>query len=126
MSNSEPSNRPLTDKAELVTVVVKVLPLPGHPQYWELKSALLYLWLYADSREGAIATAEQVFGALPYERVGDEFEVFEAMTTHPQEHLARSYEFCAQLAKGTGLSLYLAGAVVGVDWDFDFPLTRWE
>jgi hypothetical protein len=108
--------QPLSDKAELVTVILEVRPLPGHPLFWTLDSAWLHLWLYADSEEGAIATAEQILGVLPYERVGERIEVLEPIDRHPKDPaLARSFSKRKQLAEESGLSLMLLGVGIGGD-----------
>jgi hypothetical protein len=140
-------SQPLSDKAELVTVVLKVRPLPGHPLFWKIKHATLYLWLYADSCEGARETAEQILTALPYEQVGDQIEVIEVPTKETAEKifavwpytsegdqtevnetridgLARQFLLRKRLAEESGLSLLLiVGGLEADDNDFEtFPL----
>ena len=111
----------MRDGADLVRVALKVRPLPGHPRYWELKSAILLIWLYADCRDGAIETAEQILAALPYERIGDDADVHEMPATYLPTQ--QQFKFREELAKEAGLSLLLLGVAVGAD-DAGFETMR--
>jgi hypothetical protein len=102
--------KPLTDRATLHRVALKVRPLPGHPQYWRCQFGILNVWLYADSVEGAGAAAETIVAALPYELAGGKLAVYKSESEKPVQFAIRE-----QLAAESGLSLLLMGMEVGAD-----------
>jgi hypothetical protein len=107
-SNDEEAAQPLTERAALHRVDLKVRLLPGHPRFWTCQFGILYVWLYADSAEGAEATAEKIIAALPYERVVGFLRI---STRNPTSAPAEG----EQLARESGLALQLRGVALGAD-----------
>ena len=118
---------PLSDRATLYRVTLKVRPLPGHPLYWKMQFGFLLVWLFADSYDGAASTACKIVGELPYELIGEQFAVTSyaapvtkeesgsSVVDDPSPETTEQMAIRKQLALESGLALMLIVVATGAD-----------
>ncbi|MFZ1219413.1 MAG: hypothetical protein WAO00_08970 [Chthoniobacterales bacterium] len=124
---------PLTERATLYRVNVKVRALPGHPLYWDCQCGILCIWLFANSPGDAAERVAAIVAVLPYERVGDEVSVCtgeenaaeenRARDGGPSEETRKQCRLREQLARESGMSMLLIAVAVGGD-DTGFEQAR--
>lgn len=125
MNPYDEKNKPLTERATLHRVNLKVRPLPGHPLYWKCQCGILCVWLCANSPEDAAERVTTIVETLPYERVGDEVSVSTrnadaatataSVAVGPSEETREQCRLREQLAGESGLSMLLIAVAVGGD-----------
>lgn len=107
------SSKNAPHQAELYRVSAKVLPATWHPKFYEWQFGFLSLWLFATSAEDAGEKAVVIIGALPFERVDDEFAI-ESHFPRTEESLAM-HGRAQEQAEQTDFALRLFACETGAD-----------
>ena len=107
------------NKQRLYRCQIPVRPSLAHPKYWEVQSAYLLLFLYAESPEDAADKAVTIAEQLPYElpRSSAKISLQEKPPHQPE------LESTAECARQCGLGLFLVAMPPGSDdegWLDDF------
>ncbi len=87
-----------------------VKPALRRPAFWDAKSGVLMIWLFAENSNDAKVRAQQVLGALPYEYAADEVSIAQINEPSPDEahrsneDIARDMGLCVVLVRVQGES----------------------